>query len=149
MEENVFCIEGSEKYFPEKVQRLSLGELGKYDEREINLGYETPEIGIGEIGSIDFTFEKKQIPTRKTKKGNPTGWELTDTVSMIALEIRPEHRRKGYGTRMVRRVEQIARERELDTVFVYRTNTHSCKMIKKLGYKKVDFRSRDMFRKLK
>ena len=149
MEEYLYCIEGSERYFPGKVYRISFGEPGEYERRELTLSYDNPDYGLGEIGSLDFTVETREIPTKKTKKGNPSGWKLKNTFSLIAIEIRPEHRRKGHGKKLVKKAENIAKQRNMETVFAYRTNAHSSKMMKKMGYEQVDSCSRDMFKNLR
>jgi len=149
MEKDIVYMGGLKGPFS-KVYRIIFGEpiLSKDKKTRLDMEYEEPEHLSGSVGFLDMAICPNSIPTKKTRKGNPSCWKHTETLTMLAAGVEPEYRRKGYGTKLVKEGEKFATERGIGTVVIFEANNVSYEMVRGMGYEPVDSSSRTLFREL-
>ena len=86
----------------------------------------------GTHGTMEMTVERNG----RSKKG------------VIYFEVPSVHQGKGLGTSLIKSAEQIAREKELDSIEAVTDNPNAAKIFKKLGWVFVEKnKSGEVFRK--
>jgi ribosomal protein S18 acetylase RimI-like enzyme len=90
------------------------------------------EAQVGPRGTYNFV-----LSVRDAKGGlvaGLVGETLWNALRVGVLWVHPQHRKRGYGTALMRQAEQIARERACDVVFLNTMTFQAPAFYSKLGY---------------
>lgn len=143
-----------DNYRPESTGRfrIALGELIEARDRKtfppMPDGPSNPDLWnkSGQIGFLGLTIANKSVPKADALPvANPSGTPIlqylyTDhekrrVVEVLDVGIEPEYRRKGYGTLLMQRVEEIALEHGIDTIVTSEIQSGPMRDLNiKLGY---------------
>lgn len=120
--------------FPE-VERIIIGQpISEKRRKSFKI---CPSLGIeekmrnkqvtGTIGFLDFMEKTRLVP--------PEYGKVKNVLEVVLIGIEPWYRRRGHGSKLLRKCEQIAKERGLDIVVLSNVQTAlSCRFLEKNGY---------------
>ena len=130
--------------------------------REIWNEYFVPMIGQKAVDFILSRFQSKDAIVRQIKEGyhyylirenhQAIGYFAVQTreedkeLFLSKLYLKLEKRGKGYGRKVIRFLENMAREKDLDriTLTVYPKNTNAMRIYEKIGFKMIGPILRDL-----
>ena len=121
MKTHEFYLDESQRTGDARRYRIALGNLIDTQKRiacpthEFNEegGFKTGSIGFMDVRSLSIDIPKKDVPIKNLDYKNR---EIRNAIVIEMIGIEPEYTRKGHGTFLMKRAEEIARERGLNVL---------------------------------
>ena len=94
------------------------------------------------IGEYHKGIILKMVDTDNLIIGSIRAWEMKETVFVGKLMVHPDYRHRGYGTKLLRRIEEYYPQKRYE-LFTSTRSIDNIRLYQKMGYQEFDRRRVD------